>query len=445
MALCKLGSIATLVVAIPLAAGCSKNSTPPPTSPTTRATVGIAAISVVGERASAGGYTYRVVLHLRESAGVAATISAVDLAFTNGANPVMSSHHEQTIPTTANVVPSNGAADTRELVTTDTNAAGPYATSVLAKVTYTGGTSGEATVNGSAAVPALSEPPPPVTYTLRGIITDQETGRGIEGARVEALNGANAGKATLTDNAGAYALTGLLAENFRMRASAVGYDQGEQNVTVPDITRADLALRRPVTSSCAYTVAPTGILDVPRAGGQFGVTITRTSGTCAWQATTDVSWITLVTTSGNGDATLSFAYLPNATFVGRIGVVRVAWSGGSAQLTVRQPAETPAFCLATITVNGQNPLGVPASGGQFTASIAPVAGVPPGICGPWTADTMGTAISFVGPTSGVNVPASVTFSVPANSSPTVRTMFVVINFLAGTPSALLTVNQSGGP
>ena len=77
MAPCKLGSIA-LLVAISLTLGCSSNSTPTPTSPTTRATVGIAALSVVGERASAGGYTYRVVLHLRESSGVAATISAAD-------------------------------------------------------------------------------------------------------------------------------------------------------------------------------------------------------------------------------------------------------------------------------------------------------------------------------------------------------------------------------
>src|SRR5207244_2968139 len=112
---CKRGSIGALLVAIPLAAGCSKNSTSTPTSPTTRATGSIAAISVVGERASAGGYTYRVVLHLRESAGVAATISAADLTFMNGASTVMSSRHEQTIPSTANVVPANGVADTREL------------------------------------------------------------------------------------------------------------------------------------------------------------------------------------------------------------------------------------------------------------------------------------------------------------------------------------------
>jgi len=249
----------------------------------------------------------------------------------------------------------------------------------------------------------------------------------------------------LTDVAGAYLLSGLVADSFRMRASAAGYDVGEQNVAVPDITRADMALRKSVSATCAYTVLPTGVLDVPSPGGQFSITITRTSGSCAWQAVKDAAWITLASSSGNGDATLSFTYLPNATFVGRVGTITIEWTGGSAQLTVRQAGESPAFCLATITVSGQNPLAVPATAGQYTASINPVAGVPPVACGAWTADNAGTAISILPPTSGPGLPATVTFSVPANSSPTVRTMFVVINFLAGTPSAVLTVNQSGGP
>jgi hypothetical protein len=94
-----------------------------------------------------------------------------------------------------------------------------------------------------------------------------------------------------------------------MRASATGYDAGEQNVTVPDTTRADLTLRSS-TGPCAYSVAPTGILDVSQAGSQFSLTITRTSGTCGWQATTDVSWITLGALSGSGNATLVFIYRP---------------------------------------------------------------------------------------------------------------------------------------
>jgi hypothetical protein len=51
------------------------------------------------------------------------------------------------------------------------------------------------------------------------------------GARVEALNGANAGKAVTTEASGAYA-HGLVANVPDARLGA-GYDTGEQNVTIP--------------------------------------------------------------------------------------------------------------------------------------------------------------------------------------------------------------------
>ena len=157
-------------------------------------------------------------------------------------------------------------------------------------------------------VPALNEPPaapaPPAssTYTLRGVISEQGTDRGLEGARVETLNGANAGKTTLTDGAGAYTLSGLTGETFRLRASMTGFNSGEQNVTVPDTTRADLALRRTSSAACAYTIAPSGTMDVPFGLGQSPFTVTRTSGTCPWQASSDAGWISLSSTSGSGDA-----------------------------------------------------------------------------------------------------------------------------------------------
>jgi hypothetical protein len=444
------GRVFTLLLWIVVIVSCSDKSSTAPTPPTptppapTRAAIAVTSMSVVGERigAAGAGQVYRVVLHLRESAGVAATIAAVDLTLMNGANIVVSSHHEQPIPATANVCPASGTADTRELITTDADAAHPYATAVQARVTYTDATAIVGTANGSADVPALSPLPTPVTYTLTGVISDP-TGRGIEGARVEILNGANGGRATTTDGAGAYALTGLVAETFRMRASATGYDAGEQNVTVPDTTRADLTLRSS-TGPCAYSVAPTGILDVSQAGGQFSLTITRTSGTCGWQATTDVSWITLGALSGSGNATLVFIYRTNTTFVGRIGTVTIEWAGGSAQLVVRQAPESPAFCRITVTVGGQSTIGVPAAGGQFTASITPDPGVPPGACGTWTAFA-DPAITIVGPNSGPILPATVTFTVQPNPLPVVRSLFLTVNFATGSPSGSLVVNQSGTP
>jgi hypothetical protein len=431
-----------LVLACVVAASCSKKSTPStPTPPAAHAAIAVTSVNVSGER-GATGFVYRVVVRVRESGGVAATISAVDLTFSSGTAAVKTEHFDQTIPASGNSCAANAACETRELVTTDADAAHAYATRVLARVSYRdASSSSDSTAEGSADVPAL---PAPSTFTLTGFITDRDTNGGIDGARVEAINGANAGKATTTNSAGAYSLAGLVGETFRMRASAGGYESGEQNVTVPDITRADLQLHRPSSAACAYSVAPTGTLDVPTPGNTFALTITRTSGSCGWQASTDVTWISLGSTSGSGSGSLSFSYTPNALFVPRTGTVTISWTGGSASITVRQAGESPAFCrIVSITVGGQNPLNIGAgASATITAQIVPEAGTPPGACGTWNA-TGTSGVTFTSATTGPTVPATISFTVSANPSTSIRTLFVVINFVAGNPSASLTINQSG--
>ena len=245
-----------------LAAACHSSSpttpTPPPT--TSRANVTITSMSVTGERASTGGYAYRTIVHLRETAGTAATIQSVDLTFMGGSAPVMSSHYDQPLAGPTSVCPASGAVDTKELMTADADPSHPYATTVQAKVTFT-----DTAVTGSASassdVPPLGELPPPITYTLNGVISDETTGRGIAGARVEILTGLNTGIVATTDASGAYTMGGLVADSFRMRASANGYDSGEQGVSVPANPRADFALRQ-TNSACVYTIGPATI-DVP--------------------------------------------------------------------------------------------------------------------------------------------------------------------------------------
>jgi Carboxypeptidase regulatory-like domain/Putative binding domain, N-terminal len=382
------------------------------------------------------------VIHLRETAGAAATIKAVDLTFMDGASVVMSSHHEDPIPATANVCPASGTVNTRELMTVDADARHPYATTVQARVAYTDVTAAEQVANGSSNVPPPAELPRPPTYALGGIISD-ETGRGIAGARVEVLTGANAGVVATADGTGAYAMAGLLADTFRVRASGVGYDPGEQTVTVPATRRADFTLRRPV-ESCAYTIAPAGPVDVPQPGGQFSVAITRVSGTCGWQAAADVGWIALTRTTGAATDTLTYTVALNPTFVGRLGVITIAWAGGSARLTVRQANDWPAFCVGTIKVGGQSSIAVPANGGQFTALIAAVPGMPPGLCSTWTASVNGP-ITFVGPNSGLT-PGQLTFTVPPNPVAQPRVLSVLIRWDSpSSGTAGLTVNQSGTP
>jgi hypothetical protein len=86
--------------------------------------------------------------------------------------------------------------------------------------------------------------PEPQTFTLTGVITDGSTRGGIARARLEVLGGLNAGKVASTDGTGTYTIRDLVADTFRMRASADGYDAGEQGITIPANPRADFTLQR---------------------------------------------------------------------------------------------------------------------------------------------------------------------------------------------------------
>jgi hypothetical protein len=303
---------------------------------------------VTGE-ARATGYAYRTVVHLLESAGVAATISSVDLTFLTGATAIAFSHHDQPISDTSNVCPANGTVDTRELMTTDVDASHPYATSVQVKVTFTDRSSAAGTASGSADVPSTGSPPPSQAYTLRGIISDGSTGRGIDGARLDVLTGSNAGKTSLTDNTGAYAIDGLVADSFRLRAMAAGYDPGEQGVSIPANPRADFTLQRS-GSSCAYTLTTTESI-VPPSGGMYAFSVTRDTHTgCSWTASTADTWITLTgATGGASPGTITYAIAANPVTTSRLGTITVAWSGGSSTFFVSQ-LPSRANCVPSRTI-----------------------------------------------------------------------------------------------
>ena len=251
-----------------MSSACDKSpATPtPPPAPTTHTVVVVASTKVAAERRAEGGYVYRTVLHLTETAGVTANIAAVNLTFLNGTTALLTTRFDAVVPSNGNTCLARSSVDTRELVATDTTATHAFAATVRVEVTYGDLTSTGMTANATADVPPLG-PPPPSTYTLTGRISDPGS-VGIPNARVEVLNGDNAGKSTTTDGSGTYTLTELLGGAFRLRASADGYNTGEQNVTVPDVPRADFTLQR-ISTACAYTVAPTGSIFVAFWRGSF--------------------------------------------------------------------------------------------------------------------------------------------------------------------------------
>jgi hypothetical protein len=377
------GTIATrmcmgLMVGVWLTTACTSTSPPAPSAATKTSSpnISVVSMSVAAETLASGARAYRVIVRLRESGGVAATIAAIDLTFMGGSTAVASSHADHPISDSLNTCPANATVDSRELMTLDDNPSDPYATSVIAKVTFTDGASMASSTTASADVPASN--PPPATFTLSGLVSDNIGARAVVGGTVQVVDGPNAGKMSSTDGNGNYSLAGLAGGSFTVRATADGYDASEQSVMVSKDTRLDLRLRPsaaptpsptpPPSEPCAYTIGPSS--NAPGwKGGSFTATITRTSGSCSWQATTDVSWITITGASGNGSATLSYIVAGNASDSRtRFGGITISWSGGSARLAVQQ-AGASMLCEFTVSTGQQDLGNVPSAGGQFTATI----------------------------------------------------------------------------
>ncbi len=373
-------------------------------------------MTAVAETGSTGCCVYRVVLHLRETAGAAATISSVDLTFSNGSTVVFSSHHDQPISDTANTCPASGTVDTRELHATDADLSHPQATTVAARVSFSDGSSFTGSATGTADIPAAS--PAPQTFTLTGVIHDSSDDRGIEGSRVEVVTGPNNGKSSTTDSSGTYVLSGLAAGSFRVRASANGYDSGEQGVTVPDIPRADFTLRR--SRNCSPAIA----LSVPPNGWEAYVDIGRG---CLGGSNIDVPWILIRSTMDAGRLVDVFV-MPNSGAL-RVGHITFSDSGRVYQtITITQDA---GGCVTGISPTSQS---FDERGGSGSIAVTAVAG-----CS-WQARTnagrpeVTLAAGALGMGSG-----TVTFNVAAN--PTVSAYFGDLNI----GGLLFRVTQSACP
>jgi hypothetical protein len=176
------------------------------------------------------------------------------------------------------------------------------------------------------------------------------------------------------------------------------------------------------STPCTYVLAPTSA-DVP-ASGANGLTAALTAG-CAWTVASDQPWLTIASaTSGNGNATITYAAAANATTSVRVGHLTVTGSGGTAQLTVTQRAE----CTYTLVPPTAAPT---AAGGGFTVALTAGCAWTASSDQPWLTITAGTSGSGSG---------TITYSVAANGGTTSRTGHIAVTGIGGT--AQLTVTQS---
>ena len=86
----------------------------------------------------------------------------------------------------------------------------------------------------------------PATYTVTGVVSDGTSGSSgrITTATVQLLDGPNAGRSTVTDASGTYALDGLAAGPATLSASIAEYQTVSTPVTISSNVRVDFVLRR---------------------------------------------------------------------------------------------------------------------------------------------------------------------------------------------------------
>lgn len=105
--------------------------------------------------------------------------------------------------------------------------------------------SDETTLPVAPSSPATTSTSNAVLFTIAGTITDGATQSAVAGAKVEVIEGANAGRAVTTGADGRYALADLEPGALSVRATAEGFESETRKLSLTSSMTADLPLRRP--------------------------------------------------------------------------------------------------------------------------------------------------------------------------------------------------------
>jgi hypothetical protein len=272
-------------------------------------------------------------------------------------------------------------------------------------------------ISQDAAAPGNPAPGGPCTFTLSpaGQSVDETGGGGtvsVSGPPGCAWNaGTSASWITITGGANG---TGPGAVQYTVGANPTTSARvGTLTVAgLPFTIRQEAA--QPAPASCTFTLSAT--TQSVQAGASSGqITVTASSPTCAWFASTTTSWLTISSgASGVGNGTTTYTIAANTTPAPRTGTVTVAGQ----TVTVTQAAAPPAApppaappCTFTLSATSQSP-----GSSAGTAQIAITASAP--TCA-WTATTATSWLSISSGASGTGN-GTTTYAFTANTATSAR-------------------------
>ncbi|HVM61752.1 MAG TPA: protease pro-enzyme activation domain-containing protein [Verrucomicrobiae bacterium] len=194
--------------------------------------------------------------------------------------------------------------------------------------------------------------------------------------------------------------------------SFVDWTEGRAQVsTSTDYTftvTADTALT--ANFLCSSPIAPTNA-SYDAGGGEGTVTVPDPTG-CVWTATSDASWITIVSgSSGSASGTVSYTVATNAAFQARTGTMTIAGQ----TFTIDQAAS-----LDCILVLKTTSIGLSAKGGSKTVTVESF-----GLPCDWTAVSNDPFIEITAGTNGTGK-GTVRYTVAGNTNTTTETRTMTI-------------------
>ena len=137
------------------------------------------------------------------------------------------------------------------------------------------------------APPPPPPPPPPTLLTITGIVAAEEPPTAIGGARVEVVDGPDAGRNATSGEDGRYTLLALRPGQFSIRVTADGFDTQTRSVSLASDLVSDFTLR---------ATAP----KPPPANVVSGLVVDGISDAAVGGATIDVAGVGSFATEGNG-------------------------------------------------------------------------------------------------------------------------------------------------
>ncbi len=112
-------------------------------------------------------------------------------------------------------------------------------------------------VTGTTRVTVTAAPVP--RFPLSGLVTDAATRRQVANARVEVVDGQDAGRSATTGGDGVYAIADLIEGTIRIRVTHPDYETVQQPAAVSGPTRVDVALPPRVRISDFYGTYGVGL------------------------------------------------------------------------------------------------------------------------------------------------------------------------------------------